>query len=206
MPMRAYSLPRHVRSGLLILSLLGGAACGGGSVDPPMNHRATAQICPPGTTDPSPGQIYDGGSTGPTAPDGGLLSCASDSDCEACANGRADRCIAGGYCSCDECNADEDCGASGVCSCNGSTTGWAGRSVGNVCLPSNCRVDSDCPGGHLCSPTVSSFCGSFYGIQGYYCHTPADQCRNDSDCPKGAYCAYSTDLAQWICSTGFCAG
>lgn len=192
-----------------MLTILGAAGgCGGGSlgVDPAMNHRVAAQICPPGTTDPSPGQVYDGGSTGPAAADGGIVSCAADSDCPPCANGRADRCLGGRYCSCDECNADDDCGATGVCSCNGTTTGWAGGNLGNVCLPSDCRVDSDCPGGSLCSPTVSSDCGSFYGIEGYYCHTPADQCRNDSDCPKGAYCAYSTTVAHWICSTGFCAG
>jgi hypothetical protein len=48
-------------------------------------------------------------------------------------------------------------------------------------------VDSDCASGY-CSPSVGSL-GTFYGIQGYYCHTPKDTCSNDSDCGGGGYCA-----------------
>jgi hypothetical protein len=78
-------------------------------------------------------------------------------------------------------------------------------------VPGNCRVDADCGPGGYCSPTVDSGCGSFYGVQGYYCHTPADECVNDRDCPgygtpEAPYCAYSTTVGHWVCGTGHCAG
>jgi hypothetical protein len=98
-----------------------------------------------------------------------------------------------------------------VCSCAGATKGYAGASPGNVCVPSDCRVDADCGPGGYCSPTVSSSCGAFYGVQGYYCHRPGDACVNDSDCAAGTtgpapYCAYDTSVGRWVCGTGACAG
>lgn len=106
----------------------------------------------------------------------------------------------------DQCLQDSDCGATGVCSCKGSTFAWAHQSTHNTCVPSNCRTDAACGAGGLCSPTVSFDCGSFYGVQGYYCHTSKDACHNDSDCDAGDACAYSNALGYWACSHGHCAG
>ena len=110
----------------------------------------------------------------------------------------------------DLCITDSDCADGGVCSCKGATRAYAGASNGNACIPGNCRVDSDCVPGGACSPTVNPNCGGFYGIQGYYCHTCADQCLNDADCtsdsgPNG-YCAYDPSIGYWACGYGFCAG
>jgi len=190
----------------------GGAGGGGGVAAMPSQHRATASVCSEALVEAGvPAEVYDGGPRGPTGPDGGPIACTSDSDCPACPNGQRDRCGSNGdvvstlECVCDECNSDQDCGSTGVCSC-GQTRGFAGATLGNVCVPSNCRVDADCGPGGFCSPTVSSSCGSFYGVQGYYCHTAADQCRNDTDCSSGAYCAFSPTTGFWICATGRCAG
>jgi hypothetical protein len=105
----------------------------------------------------------------------------------------------------DACLSDPDCGATGVCSCKGETFGWAHVSSKNVCVPSNCRSDSDCKAG-ACSPTVNFDCGSFYGVQGYYCHTAKDTCHNDSDCGANGACAYQSTVGYWECSYGHCAG
>jgi hypothetical protein len=110
----------------------------------------------------------------------------------------------------DLCITDGDCADGGVCSCKGATRAYAGASNGNACIPANCRVDSDCGPGGACSPTVNPNCGGFYGIQGYYCHTCADQCLSDADCtsdsgPDG-YCAYDPSIGYWACGYGFCAG
>lgn len=55
---------------------------------------------------------------------------------------------------------------------------------------------------------MSAGCGSFYGVQGYYCHTPADSCINDSDCDPstGGYCAFAPEIGYWACNHGECAG
>jgi hypothetical protein len=74
----------------------------------------------------------------------------------------------------------------------------------NFCLAGNCRVDADCGAGGYCSPTFGS-CGSFFGVVGYYCHTPKDKCVDDSDCPPGD-CRYDPIGGSWACGTSFCAG
>jgi len=102
----------------------------------------------------------------------------------------------------DECSVDSDCSNGGVCSCAGNTFEYA-HETRNLCVPANCHVDADC-GAFMCSPSDSSG-GPFYGVQGYYCHTPQDQCHNDSDCGTG-YCAYSSQAGNWVCATGLCAG
>jgi len=111
----------------------------------------------------------------------------------------------------DQCLMDSDCADGGVCSCEGNTFGYGHQSVANSCVDANCREDSDCGPGGVCSPTVSSSCGPFYGVVGYYCHTCADQCENDSDCesdggPAPGYCAYNPAVGYWACGYGFCAG
>jgi hypothetical protein len=116
-----------------------------------------------------------------------------------------------GQCGPDECLSDTDCSGTAVCSCAGQTRGYAGASPGNVCVPANCQTDADCGAGGYCSPTVDSQCGSFYGVQGYYCHKPGDACTSDADCGGDGglgmpYCAYSPMTGAWACGTGACAG
>lgn len=54
--------------------------------------------------------------------------------------------------------------------------------------------------------TVDSFCGSFYGVRGYYCQTSRDECSSDSECgardgfPGRGYCAYTKEQGRWMCS------
>jgi hypothetical protein len=171
----------------------------------PSQHRAIAAACSGGLADAGlPRFDYDGGSSGPTGADGGLISCQADSDCPACANGLADRCFRL-FCRCDVCNSDQDCGAGQVCSC-ARVAGSQIGSLGASCVAANCRVDADCGRGGFCSPTVSDVCGGYFGTIGYYCHTWADRCRDDADCPVGAYCAYSPQAGHWVCGTGVCGG
>jgi hypothetical protein len=109
----------------------------------------------------------------------------------------------------DNCLVDSDCPNGGVCSCAGNTFGYA-HVTHNLCVPANCHVDANCAGGASCSPTVSADCGSFYGVQGYYCHSAVDACTDDSQCDGGpsnrGYCAYSPQVGHWVCSHSFCAG
>jgi len=143
---------------------------------------------------------------------GGGVPCSMDAECNTDTPGVTPNHCLQGRCSPDECTADADCAGGAVCSCDGATRGYAGASTGNVCVTSGCRVDADCGAGGYCSPTVSSACGSFYGVQGYYCHRAGDACMNDSDCPAtggpgpAPYCAYDPTLGRWACETGFCAG
>ena len=103
------------------------------------------------------------------------------------------------------CATDSDCPGGGVCSCKGETFFFGKQSPSNVCVSANCHVDSDCASGY-CSPSVSSDLGSFYGIQGYYCHAPQDTCSNDSDCVSGGYCAYQPTVGSWACGNVHIAG
>jgi hypothetical protein len=97
----------------------------------------------------------------------------------------------------------------GPCSCRPATQAGQGivapmSTSNNYCLMGNCRVDADCGAGGYCSPTFGS-CGSFFGVVGYYCHTPKDKCVDDSDC-KAADCRYDPVGGSWACGTSFCAG
>lgn len=140
----------------------------------------------------------------------GSRACTADTDCSCGFSLAPARCIidatGNGSCTCDQCLTDDECGGGSVCSCQGATFGWAHQSWGNVCVSSNCNIDDDCGPGSYCSPTVSSTCGSFFGVQGYYCHSSADVCIDDSDCPAPGYCAFAPESGQWVCGSGFCAG
>jgi hypothetical protein len=76
-------------------------------------------------------------------------------------------------------------------------------------MAGNCQIDADCGDGGYCSPTQGD-CGSYSGIIGYYCHTPADTCVNDSECSdpeRGpGYCMYRPELGHWQCGYGQCVG
>ena len=110
-------------------------------------------------------------------------------------------------CNFDQCTSDAQC-TNAVCSCQGDTRAYAGSSYGNTCIPGNCRTDADCGSGGYCSPTVSASCGSFYGTQGWYCHTCDDTCADDSDCTAQGtgYCAYDPSVGHWACGYSVCAG
>jgi hypothetical protein len=106
----------------------------------------------------------------------------------------------------DQCATDSDCSNGGVCSCAGTTFEWS-HQTRNLCVPAACHVDADC-GSFACSPTLSE-CGSFYGIQGYYCHAADDQCGGDADCVQSGrqgHCVYTPEVSHWTCSYSFCAG
>jgi hypothetical protein len=203
----------------VLVALIGAVHCGGSTTSTNMDHDVTPDAGVPVTP--------DGGD--PVTPDGAILDPQGG---DACARlivvNRRPQAVAcsatpapdaalppygggnldGG--SPDQCITDSDCTDGGICSCKGASRGWGGASNGNVCIPGNCRVDSDCGPGGACSPTVDPGCGSFYGVEGYYCHTCADQCLNDADCtsdsgPNG-YCAYDPSVGYWACGYGFCAG
>lgn len=193
------------------MTATGGAA---GRSTVPDSHRASAAAC---TAVPEAGvwnSSYDGGfytaSTGglsaPTGPDGGSITCASDSDCPPCANGQPDRChsvpqtLHGPWCICDQCNTDQDCGPGAVCVCN--QRGWSGAQYQNQCVSAQCRVDADCGPGGFCSPSQGP-CGV---IQGYYCHTAADKCWSYTDCTAGNGCLYSPATGAWGCGPDVCSG
>jgi len=165
-------------------------------------HRGVPETCAYVAAD---GAVMSVDAGGPA--DGGSTStCTQDSDCASCENGHLGRCEGPfSTCVCDQCVTDQDCGASGVCACDGQTFGFSHTRRGNVCIASNCRVDADCGPRGFCSPTTDISCGAFYGIAGYYCHTPSDQCTNDADCAQGT-CRYSPQVGYWVCAVGACAG
>jgi hypothetical protein len=163
----------------------------------PARHRPTAAACD--SNRPASTSSFGGG--------GGV--CATDADCTDGINGR---CGASGRvigCTYDDCFTDSDCSGDkggGVCGCRGDQVDGA-----NVCLTSgNCHVDADCGPGGYCSPSLGS-CGTYAGVEGYYCHTASDECIDDTDCPTQpglapAYCAFMPDTGRWQCSSSLCAG
>jgi hypothetical protein len=139
------------------------------------------------------------------------MACTTDTDCAAGQVGMTQngKCVMGS-CDFNQCVTDADCPGGQVCSCQGQTRAWAGQSFGSVCITANCRVDADCGKDAFCSPTVSPGCGSFYGTQGFFCHTCEDTCVNDTDCPtqngSPGYCAFDATVGHWTCNYGYCAG
>jgi hypothetical protein len=156
----------------------------------PAQHRPAAVAC----------------ASGPT----GGVACNDDAECNGNTPGLTPNHCLHGTCGPDQCDTDADC-AGGVCSCDGASRGYGGATA-NVCVTAGCHVDADCGPDGYCSPTVSSSCGAFYGVQGYYCHQRGDACIDDSDCaadggaPGAPYCAYDPSVGRWACETGFCAG
>ncbi|HEY6463890.1 MAG TPA: hypothetical protein VIY73_27155 [Polyangiaceae bacterium] len=198
--------PANVVAVVLSLVAAGSAGCGGttgtqGAAGSPEGGAPMPQL-------PAPGLHRLTASECPSNVTGGA-ACSTDADCQSASPGPPPSHCFQGACGADQCLEDSDCGATGVCSCAGQTRGYAGASPGNVCVQANCRVDTDCGAGY-CAPTVSAECGSFYGIQGYYCHEAGDACFNDQDCSGGGpgqpFCAYDPTVGRWACETGFCAG
>jgi hypothetical protein len=189
------SLPRYLSftggvAAVFLLSHCGGEGGAGGplTVNPPTDHVPALVTC--------------GAHTTPPPPDGGAMSCSTDTDCQ----GTSFPSCRAGTCQFDACVTSDDCASGTTCGCSDMFNGNAAYHP-NQCLPSNCRVDADCGGGGYCSPTVSSSCGPFYGVTGFYCHTSADTCENDSDCPAtspAGYCAYDPSVGHWACGSGFC--
>jgi hypothetical protein len=134
-------------------------------------------------------------------------TCQSESDCTGVSSYvGVGHCVSAGastQCSYDTCLADTDCGSGPtVCLCQGDWSVWSGVAPGNNCATGTCRDDSDCPGS-VCSPSVAPE-GVFYGLVGYFCHTPKDQCQCDEECaardPAVSSCAYNPQIGAWACS------
>lgn len=106
-----------------------------------------------------------------------------------------------------DCTTDGDCGASSeVCAC---------EPTGARCVSSLCHVDGDCGRGGYCSPSYSVTIGcnlngtptSRRGLDGFFCHTAADQCNNDADCASGETCTWAPEQpGRWICYSPSCSG
>ena len=178
------------------------AGAGGATLREPAKHRPTAAACDRTRATNEPGA--------PTDPDFPRAQCHAHAECTAGENGR---CVGNGHdgwaCTYDSCFADSDCNGgtsiAKICECEGGS-----RSDNNVCLPGNCAVDADCGTAGYCSPTLGD-CGNFFGVVGYFCHTPADECVSDSDCGSNdasrmGYCAFKPTVGHWQCSNTHCVG
>jgi hypothetical protein len=163
----------------------GGATVDAGFCPTPTAHRPTAEACtqsrPPGNAMNVMGQ------------------CRSDAECQVDGgvNGRCSDNVFMNICTWDQCLDDTQCGFDGVCVCRSSYDFGA-----NICGVSNCHVDSDCAPCGFCSPSVGGQCWPNVGVNGYFCHTPADECTNDSDCvggDLGEYCSFRADAGRWQC-------
>jgi hypothetical protein len=69
-------------------------------------------------------------------------------------------------------------------------------------MTTQCQVDANCSGGQVCSASIGN-CGS---LEGYDCHTPADECLTDADCcGTTPLCTYQTPsgstAGHWACTT-----
>jgi hypothetical protein len=102
-----------------------------------------------------------------------------------------------GVCSVDQCTIDSDCGSGQICACAGELGGGPVR-LGNQCMATQCQVDANCPHGEVCSASI----GNCDALEGYYCHTSADECLTDADCcGTTPLCAYDTTKAHWACAS-----
>jgi hypothetical protein len=110
-----------------------------------------------------------------------------------------------GVCSVDQCHTDSDCLGGMLCACADTLGGGNIAHLGNVCMATQCQVDADCGVGQVCSPSKATYCGA---LQGYFCHTSADECLTDSDCCGSApVCGYQSTLGHWACqAASVCAG
>jgi hypothetical protein len=165
-----------------------GGAClgdGAGAGGAP-SHRPASIRCPV-TVDGVP------------ARDGGVVSCATDSDCLVDGAATFFHFCVSHQCGVDQCFTDSDCPSGQMCGCASSFRSLTLVRT-NLCVSTGCRVDADCASG-LCSPNGSD--------EGYYCHGPADTCRVDADCASckrpgvpalGFKCQYSTEAGHWQCT------
>jgi hypothetical protein len=175
----------------------GGAGQNGsaGTGGPPAEHRAQAVACPATAFPPR---------------DGGVVSCATDSDCVNDGSYNWDRYCLQHTCNVDQCLTDGDCASDQVCGC-ADQFGGNGFHM-NRCVQSACHVDADCGPGGYCSPATNNYCSS---LSGYHCHKTTDTCRTAADCPQShdggvtipRSCAYVPELDRWACAaTVLCAG
>ncbi len=167
----------------------GGPADDGAVLPVPTLHRPVAVEC-----------SHD---RGPGSPEPGLTGaeCAVDADCTAGNNGRCNGSRGGAltnYCSYDACFTDGECTLSEACRCREST------GDANVCVAGNCLLDGDCGAGGYCSPS-RGFDRINLGVDGFWCHTRADECVDDEDCAvdggSDARCTWFPARLHWACST-----
>ena len=105
--------------------------------------------------------------------------------------------------SADECLTDDDCPSGGVCVCS-SPIGNSAIVNRNYCARGNCRVDGDCGVDGYCLASLG-----FCGVDGFFCHTPADTCVDAAkDCgpPCAGGCHYFQDKGAFACLAAICGG
>jgi hypothetical protein len=170
-------------------------ACGSTTPAPateiPPQHRSAAQACSPTPASAMVAWVYDATGT----------PCTSDAQCTSDA-GLQGHCLHGA-CSIDECLTDDDCAGGGVCLCS-SAMGSSAIVSQNRCVLGNCRVDADCGADGYCVPSAG-----ICGIDGFYCHTPADSCVDPTiDCgaPCTTACSYFHDKGAFACLAPICGG
>ena len=157
----------------------------------PPQHRSTAQACSPTSAAAMPIFTYDATGT----------PCTSDGQCTSDA-GVPGHCLRGA-CTVDDCLTDDDCAPGGVCVCSSPSGGSAVENK-NYCVSGNCRVDGDCGANGYCSPS-SGLCG----VDGFFCHTPADTCVDGSiDCGGSCLsaCHYFPEKGAFACLAFVCGG
>lgn len=175
-----------------------GAGNTGGSASSSSSSSGNPHTCPP----PEPkSHRSQATACGPSIVQ---KACTQDSDCTAPAGQILEmgKCGSNKICDFNKCATDADCAATNqkVCACD--------TNPGSTCTGGNCRTDADCGAGGFCSPSVSSECGGFFGVVGYYCRTCDDTCVEDSDCQGmgPGYCAFDPSVGHWACGYGVCAG
>jgi hypothetical protein len=157
-----------------------GDHCGGSSS---VATGRDAGVCPAN-------QTYGGPDGGPACTT--LADCPASTGFQACLQGR---------CSVDFCVSDGDCPNGQACGCSNLYYGGNAAIHPNACVASHCRVDADCGAGGICSASIGPGCGS---LDGYYCHSSADECHTSADCCSDKpLCRYQPQLGHWACQAQF---
>ncbi len=129
--------------------------------------------------------------------------CSQDTDCSDFPPGACHNQF--GYCLCRyPCQTDDDCGPMGACACDTQyepslfESFQGGLYTFTNCVSATCRSDEDCPGMYTCGLSPD-YCG---GVEGFFCHGPADECQSNSECDingEPGRCSYDEDEARWLC-------
>jgi hypothetical protein len=120
--------------------------------------------------------------------------CRSDMDCPF-----GSSCRSNGFCYGPiECDADSDCDTGSACACAGmfwTESGYSGVIGYNQCVAGECHSDADCAG-YPCGVSSTQPCGD---IDGFFCHSSADECLRSADCGAGLTCGYEQVSRRWAC-------
>lgn len=120
--------------------------------------------------------------------------CRSDEDCP-----DGSSCRSNGFCYGPiACDADSECGSGSACACAGMFStdyGYSGVIGYNQCVQGDCRADSDCAG-YACGVSSTQPCGK---VDGFFCHSNADDCLRSADCGTDLTCGYNKVTHRWVC-------